>query len=136
MLINFIAMTMFFYVSFFPCISVLECAALFSLALIFPQSHCASHRGSVCANLLFAILVNKVFNQINNRLFCFRIKFHRICFFDSQNIMRKLQDCQLHSKTDSKEWNLIFSLKPNGFHFALNPSFSKSTGHQNTINIL
>src|SRR2546430_5690929 len=71
---------------------------------------------------LFPLLLE----QRNDRVGCVRIEFGAICFFNSTNVSREFDRCDLHAKTKPEIRNPILASVTRRFNFSFDAALSES----------
>ena len=69
-------------------------------------------------------------------MLCLRIQFNTVCIFVSKYMTGEFYNCHLHSQTDSKIWNLMYSCVLCCQDHSFCTSVSETTRNQDTIYIV
>ena len=82
------------------------------------------------ADILYAILIRQ---KCDNRVRSLRIEFDAVCFLQSGYMACIFDNCELHTKAESKKRNVMCSCISNSFDFSVNTAIPKASGYKDTV---
>ena len=88
------------------------------------------HRTTEVGNILL------VFHDVDDILCAFRQKFGRVCIWQTSTVPCIFDNCHLHTQTDTKHRNLIFSCIFNCGNHTFNATVTKTARNDDTIAVL